>query len=237
MTAIEEWGIPLAVLGLVAALLMLAAINHRYQAYQAAVAVAVAQLVRRAGRLEDDLDALTSVPLSREMRLTLRSESAACWQQVRKLQRRYPEIAARMEYANAALQQEGPTPQTGVGPIASQRAFLDIVAAIDDLVDVMRHETTLRPIPSDVRQIFTRELGERRAEVHARHLMHESHRSQTEGDITAARRHLTNLMNVLRSKGPSTDFVRALYHEAEKALESPMAAADAPGTDPTESVA
>ncbi len=237
MTAIEEWGVHLAVSGLVLALLLMTAIAQRYQAYQATVGAMVAQIAQRADRLEKALGMLTTVPLSRELRLTLRSEIAACWRRVGKLRRRYPDIAAIIERADAALQQEGPTSSAGVGPLAGQRAFLDTVAAIDELIDLLRRAATLKPVPADVRRIFVRELGERRAEVHARYHMGQSHRCRSQGDLSTARSHLTRLMHVLRERGPSTEFVRELNRETEKALMSSITISDPAGSGDRESVA
>jgi hypothetical protein len=77
---------------------------------------------------------------------------------------------------------------------------------------------TLQPVPADVRAIFRRELGERRAEVMSRFHLVASRRLETAGRTTRARAHLTTLLHVLRQRGPSTGFVRELYAEAASAL-------------------
>ena len=79
-------------------------------------------------------------------------------------------------------------------------------------------------MPRDVRQIFCRELGERRAEANARFHLTQSRQYQRDGNMARARAHLTTLLQVLKNRGPSTDFVRELYAEAENALEALSAA-------------
>lgn len=230
MAALEQWGVPLAVMGMLLATLFMAAVAKRYQAHQALVSAQVRRLELAVTEIEEGLTALQGVSLSRELRLTLRSEVLTRYQRIARLTRRYPSIAQKVREAEAALNAEGGTPGTGVGPMPDQQAFLCVQRALDSLVDVVAHGDTLRPIPRDVRQIFCRELGERRAEANARFHLVQASALQKDGDTVRARAHLTTLLQVLKRRGPSTDFVRELYVEAEHAfdaLTAPAAMADA----------
>jgi hypothetical protein len=214
----EEWGTMLAVAGMLAATLVAAAIANRYQAHQAKVRDTVLGLERGVSALNDALSALARVPLSRELRLVLRGEAVARCQRIRALARRTRGIDQRIRAAEAAVQAEGGTLPGGVGPIENEQAFRRLVAALDDLLTMLQHGRLLQPVPTDVRGIFVRELGERRAEVLARFHLVESRRREEAGDLLRARAHITTLMHGLRQRGPSTDFVRELYREAESAL-------------------
>jgi hypothetical protein len=218
VTLLEQWGVPLAVMGMVLATLLLAAILNRYQAHQAAVRVAVRRLDSGLSVISNALDALVRVPLSRELRVALRGEVLARCQKIRRLYRRYPAIMDKIRAAEDALSTEGPPRSDGVGVIESEQALRGTVAALDDLMAVIGHGDTLQPLPRDVRGIFQRELGERRAEAMARFHLVEARRQQGNGNVNPARKHLTTLMRVLRQRGPSTDFVRELYAEAEAAF-------------------
>jgi hypothetical protein len=214
----DEWGVPLVVMGMLLAMLFMAALVQRYQAHQARVRSAVRRSRSRIDGISQYLTELTGVPLSRELRVALRGEILARYQHIRRLHPRYPDIVATIRSAEHALQGEGARPDRGVGPLEDDQAFRTIIAALDALTDVVQQVETVQPIPRDVRVIFCRELGERRAEVMARFHLVQSMRCESEGKMTGARGHLTTLLHILRERGPSTDFVRELYAEAEAAL-------------------
>lgn len=214
----DEWGVSLAVLGLVSALLALAAMHHRYLANQVKVRAVVRQIESCLLPVSSALGDLRSVPLSRELRVLLRADVLGRYRRIARLYRRYPMIRQRIAEAETALRAEGEPPGSGVGAIDGEQTFRRLSAALDALLDVIRHGATLQPIPRDVREIFVRELGERRAEVLSRFHLVEARRLETAGNITKGRAHLTTLGHQLRRSCPSTPFVRALYEEAEQAL-------------------
>ena len=220
MGTLEDWGVPLAVLGMLIATLFMAAVVKRYQAHQALVEAQIQRLELGIGSIVEGLAALHGVPLSRELRVTLRTEVLARYQRIARLFRRYPDIAQRLREAGAAISAEGAPPNTGVGPIVDQQAFRRVAAAIDGILDLMHRGDTLQPVPRDVRQIFCRELGERRAEAHARFHLTQARQYQRDGNLSRARAHVTTLLQVLKRRGPSTDFVRELYAETEHALQA-----------------
>ncbi len=220
MGTLQEWGVPLAVLGMLMATLFMAAVVKRYQAHQGLVRAQVQRLEQGLVGIVDGLAALHGVPLSRELRVTLRSDVLARYQRIARLYRRYPAIAQRVREAEAAIGAEGAPPNTGVGPIEDQQAFRRITGAIDEFIHLIHSGTTVQPVPRDVRQIFCRELGERRAEANARFHLTQSRQYQRDGNMARARAHLTTLLQVLKKRGPSTNFVRELYAEAESALET-----------------
>jgi len=215
---LEQWGVSLAVLGMLLLTLFMAALMKRYQAHLAAVRGVVRRLDTGVEETSAALRALAHVPLSRELRLTLRSDMLACYQKIRSLYRRYPQIAARIRTAENDLDAEGAPAPGGVGPIESEREFRTTIAALDRLIALFGRGGTLQPVPADVCQIFRRELGERRAEVMSRFHLVEASRQDQRGNPTRARTHLMALIQVLRQHGPSTEFVRALYAEAQSAL-------------------
>lgn len=218
MTSLEQWSVPLAVFGLLVATLLMAAVARRQQEHQARVTAAVRRIETGLQAIEQALGELRSVSLSRELRVTLRSDALARYRKIGRLQRRYPGIGDKIRDAEAALDAEHPGNGQGVGPFPSEQAFRRTIAALDTLIGVMNDAATLLPIPADVRKIFRRELGERRAEAMSRFHLVEAQRQQSSGSQTRARAHLSTLLQVLRNKGPSTDFVRELYAEAQHAL-------------------
>ena len=220
MGLVEQWGVPLAVLGMLLATLFMAAVVKRHQVYRAQVRVRVQRLEHGIQVINNALDGLRPVPLSRELRVMLRGEILARLQLIARLYRRYPQVRERIVSAESALNAEGAPTGAGVGPIEDDKMFRRIVHAIDQVIDVLEHSATVQPLPRDVNQIFRRELGERRAEVNARFHLVQSMKLRRAGDMTRGRAHLTTLLHVLRKRGPSTDFVRELYAEAETALQS-----------------
>jgi hypothetical protein len=215
---LEEWGIPLAVTGLLLATLVLASIHHRYQLHQAEVQSQVRRLEQGLLKTKEALDRLGMVPLSRELRVLLRADVLARYQRIARLFRRYPEIHVRIAEAESAVQSEAPSAGGGVGSIPDQQTLVRFTAALDSLHEVVRQGDLLQPLPPDVRMIFVRELGERKAEVLARFHLVEAHRCEGLGDLAQSRSHLTTLMQKLSRQGPSTPFVKALYAEAEQAM-------------------
>ena len=218
MVQLEQWGMPLAVVGMLLLMLFMASALNRYQAHQTRVQAAVRRLEAGVNAVTGALSALRSVPLSREIRVTLRSEVLARCQKIRRLYRRYPSIAEKIRSAETALNAEGAQVTTSVGPIENDVAFRATVGALDTLIETVSSGYTLQPIPRDVRAIFGRELGERRAEVATRFHLVQARRLEEAGSVSKARAHLTTLMQILHQRGPSTDFVRELYSEAEAAL-------------------
>ena len=218
MTGLEQWGVPLTVLGMLLLTLLMAAILKRYQAYQADVRATVRHLDARVAELVAALGELGNVPLSRELRLTLRSEVLARYRKIRKLYRRYPGIGDQIAMAERALNAEGTSAGGGVGPMEDERVFRKTIAALDCLLHILGSGGLIQQVPKDVRAIFRRELGERRAEAMSRHHLVEAKRHESRGSSMRARTHLMTLIQVLRQRGPSTDFVRELYAQAEVAL-------------------
>ncbi len=217
MAELEQWGVPLAVAGMLVATLFMAAVVTRYQAHLATVRLAVRRVEVGVQTLLAIFDDLQTVSLSRELRVTLRSDVLARYQKIKKLHKRYLGIAERIAEAETALNAEGAAPG-GVGPIEDEQAFRKMLRALDRLIEIVSYGETVQPIPADVRGIFKRELGERRAEVVSRFYMVEAKRYENNGNYVRARMHLSNLMQLLRRTGPSTDFVRELYNEADAAL-------------------
>jgi hypothetical protein len=213
-----DWGVPLAVLGMLLATLFLAALLNRYQAHQAAVRAAVRRLESGLLQIQGALERLADVPLSRELRVTLRSEVLARYQRIQRLYRRYPDIGRRISDAEKALNAQGPTAGSGVGPIENEQVFRGMHQSMKELISVIEHGDTLQPIPRDVRVIFRRELGERHAEVMARFHLVAAQRLEKEDRLSRARAHLTTLMHLLRTRCPATPFVRELFSETEHML-------------------
>lgn len=218
MTSLEQWGVPLAVLGMLMLMLFMAAVLNRYQAHQVLVRAAVHRLEQGLGGIARALDELAGVPLSQEMRVTLRTEIMARYRKIQRLCRRYPGISDRVRAAENAVSAQGAAVQSGVGPIESEQAMRRMVSALDQLTGLIACGDMLQPVPRDVRVIFRRELGERRAEVLARYYLVEASRCENSGQANRARGKLTTLMQMLRQRGPGTGFVRELYNEAEAAL-------------------
>lgn len=215
---LEEWGVLLAVLGLLAATLLLASVQQRYQRHQAEVRAVVRRCESTLLRIGGALTDLGQLPLSRELRVVLRADILARYKGIARLYRGYPNIKRRVTDAETALNAEADLPGRNVGPIESEQVFSRLTAALDILMDTIRHDRMLQPLPVDVRGIFERELGDRRAEVTARFHLVAARRLEQEGDLSKGRAHLTTLMQRLRRQWPSTPFVRALYAEAEQAL-------------------
>lgn len=217
---LEQWGVPLAVFAMLLLTLVMAAVLNRYQAFQANVRVAVRRLDVGVAEVTAALDGLGRVPLSRELRLTLRSDILARYRKIRRLYRRYPAIDTKIRAAEAAINAEGGAPSGGVGPMENEQIFRKTIAALDCLIATLGGGHMLQPLPADVRVIFRRELGERRAEAMSRFHLVEAKRHERQGNATRSRTHLIALVQALRQRGPGTGFVRELLSEAESALAS-----------------
>ncbi|MCB1772730.1 MAG: hypothetical protein KDI88_03875, partial [Gammaproteobacteria bacterium] len=168
MAVIEQWGVPLAVLALVVATLLMASIVKKQQVHQATVRAAVRKHEKALLEMEGALRELAPVPLSRALRVAMRAEILARTQRIRSLYRRYPGIAERVAAAEAAVASETEPVADSVGPIETEQAFRTLLRAFDDISERIRLGALLQPLPQDVRGVFQRELGERRAEAAAR---------------------------------------------------------------------
>ncbi len=218
MTLQEDGAMVFAVLGMLLAMLLMAGILNRYQAHQALVHASVRRLESQVQRISAALAALSGVPLSRELRIILNNDVVACYRKMRRLYRRYPAIDVKIEGAQRVANAQGAPATGGVEPIENEQALHQIIGALDDLTAMMEAGGTLQTVAPDVRAIFRRELAERRAEAFARYHLVQARRFENTSDWVRARSHLTRLMNQLRNAGPSTDFVRGLYTEAQTAF-------------------
>jgi hypothetical protein len=215
----NEMAMPLTVLAMVAGTLVMAAIVRQHQQHRARIGIAIRRYDAGAREIDAALTRLREVPLSPELRTVFRGEIYARYRRIQRLFRGYPGIRQRVLDAESQVGAQGPSASGGVGPVESDGALRELLAAIDTLASFLKGSGLVQTVPADVRQVLCRELGERRAEITARyHLVHARLREQ-ESDLTRARGHLTTLMQTLRSRGPSTEFVRSLYHEAEEALQ------------------
>lgn len=220
MALLQDWGMLVTVLGLLLATVLMASLVHRHQLHMANVQAKVRRLSAGATQIEQALAELRVVPLTRELRVTLRGDVLTRYQRIKQLYRRYPGLGERLRAAESALHSEGAPSGRGVGPIEDDEAFRRIIVSLDRLLDAVAPGGPLQGVPDDVRAIFRRELGERRAEAMSRFHMVKAKRLENAGSMTRARSHLTTLLHVLRQRGPSTDFVRELHAEAEAALSS-----------------
>ena len=215
---LEQWGMPLAVFGMLMATLVIASVANRYQVYQAEMRTRVRHIEQRLLTVSDALNDLRTVPLSRELRITLRGEVLARYQRIKRLYRKYPDITNKIAEAETALNAEGAPIAGSVGRIENAQLFRAMSKAFAALIELMEKGDSLQPIPKDVRGIFRRELVERRAEMYSRYHLVEAKRCEQSNNISGARTHLSNLMQLLRYRGPSTAFIRELYAEAERAM-------------------
>lgn len=214
----EHVTMPVAVLAMVVCTLLMAAIVRQHQLHRARLGAIIRRYDVGAREIEDALGKLHEVPLSQELRVLFRGEVYARYRRIQRLFKRYPGIAQRIAQAESRLAAQGPMPAGGVGAIENDAYLQELLAALDGLSAFLAAGHLLQPAPADLRQSLRRELGERRAEVNARYHLVRSRHHERENDVTRARVHLTTLMQVLRSKGPSTEFVRSLYNETEMAL-------------------
>lgn len=213
-----DMAMPLAVLAMVVGTLVMAAIVRQHQQHRARIGIAIRRYEAGAREIDAALARLRDVPLSHELRTLFRGEVYARYRRIQRLFRRYPGIQQRVSDAESQIGVQGPTPAGGVGPVENEDALRELLAAIDGLASFLRDGALVQGVPADVRQVLCRELGERRAEVIARYHLVRSRQREQENDLARARGHLTTLMQILRNRGPSTEFVRSLYHESEDAL-------------------
>ena len=218
MAQLGQWGMPLTVLAMLMLALAMGSVLNRYQAYQSDVRALVRRLDSGATAIMVALAALGRVPLSKELRLILRSEVLARYRRIRRLYRRYPAIIERIAEAQRALGAEGPRSPGGVGAIEGEQVLRKTIAALDHLNQFLGQGQMLQPLPDDVRTIFRKELLERRAEVMSRFHLVEAKRYERQGYENRARTHLIALLQGLRQNRPATEFVRLLYAEAEAML-------------------
>jgi len=206
-----EWQMPMAVLGLLLALLLSAALVNRYQQYRAVQRALLRALVRQVQELEQALDVLAQVPIGRALRSALRARIHELYQHIQAIHRDYPEIDHLLEVAAAKIRADGGVTEGQVPPIEGEVHLQQLLSAIDYLVGQLRSV----PANSQQRQQWRLELLERRAEIFTRHHIVQAHRQQKEGQRQDAIKRLQYLLGELQRRGPDTEFVRALYEEAD----------------------
>ncbi|RMG33251.1 MAG: hypothetical protein D6720_11785 [Gammaproteobacteria bacterium] len=208
---------PLAVLGMVSLLLLMAGLARRHQEYQALQRERLRRLVAGIESLEVALESLKGIPLASELRNALRGDLHRAWLQVQAIHRNYPGLAQRIDEAAMRLQGDGGVTQGRVPAVEDQAACNRLLDALDrvsahlgnGLGEVSRSKGMILVA-------WRREIQERRAEVLARFHVVAARQAQQAGDNGEAVAHLQQLLEELARRGPDTDFVRELYAEAER---------------------
>lgn len=213
-----EWMMSLTVLGLVVALLVAASFVRRYQQYKAEQRSTVRRIASAIPLIETALKDLSSVPLSRDLRTSLRADVFNRYRTIRQVHSRYPDIDQRMREAKSRLDNEGPDSGGTVPAIEDEQKYQTLIRAVDRLVEFFERGGPISGQRVEQRLLLLQQLKERRAEIMARFHVVQASRLKTQGDVTHARQHLQTLIGTLRNRGPNTDFVRELYLEAEKLL-------------------
>ncbi len=208
---LSDWRMPMAVLGLLLALLLSAGLVNRYHQYRAAQRALLRALVQQVQGLEQALDALAQVPIGRALRSALRARVHQLYQHIHAIHREYPEIDHLLEVAAAKIQADGGVAEGQVPPIDGEVHFRKLLSALDRLIAELR---SVSASPQQ-RQQWRVELLERRAEVLTRYHIVQAYRQQKEGQRQDAIARLQSLLGELQRRGPDTEFVRALYEEAD----------------------
>lgn len=214
---LEDWRMPLAILGLIVVLLMMAGLARRYQEYQAIQRERLRRLVGMIESLESALDVLNRVPLGFELRSALRGDIHRAWLRVQAIDRNYPQLARRLGEAAARIKGDSGVTSGRVPAVEDYPSCQRQVDALDRILAHLRSgngETSRsqRAAHPGWRQ----EVRERRAEVLARFHVVAARRAQQGGNKGEATAHLQRLLEELARRGPDTDFVRDLYAEAER---------------------
>ncbi len=214
---LEDWQMPLAILGLIAVLLMTAGLARRYQEYQAIQRERLRRLVAMIESLDSALESLNRVPLGFELRSALRGDIHRAWLAVQRINRNFPGLAQRIDEATARVQGDNGVTSGRVPAVEDHLACRRQVDALDRILAHLRSgngeasRSQRAALPS-----WRQEVRERRAEVLARFHVVAARRAQRAGDKGEATAHLQRLLEELARRGPDTDFVRELYAEAER---------------------
>lgn len=214
---LEEWQMPLTVLGLIVVLLMMAGLARRYQEYQAIQRERLRRLVRMIESLDSALDTLSRVPLGFELRSALRGDIHRAWLAVQRINRNFPGLAQRIAEATSRVQSDNGVTSGRVPGVEDYPTCQRQLDALDRLLAHLRSgdgETSRSQ--SAALPGWRQEVRERRAEVLARFHIVAARRAQQGGDKAEATAHLQRLLEELARRGPDTDFVRDLYAEAER---------------------
>lgn len=214
---LEEWQMPLTVLGLIVVLLMTAGLARRYQEYQAMQRERLRRLVGMIQTLSSALGTLDRVPLGFELRSALRGDIHRAWLAVQRINRNLPGLAQRIAEAATQVQGDNGVSSGRVPPVEDQQSCQRQLDALDRILAHLRGgngevtRSQREALPG-----WSQEVRERRAEVLARFHVVAARRAQQAGDKGEATAHLQHLLQELARRGPDTDFVRDLYAEAER---------------------
>lgn len=210
-----EWQMPVVVLGLLIGLLFAASLVSKYQAYKAQQRATIRRIGSAIPIIENALVALSGVPLSQALRVVLRNDVYQRYLLIGQTMASYPNLSTLQSQAKTRLDAEGASQGASVGPVEDEGLRKQWLGAIAELLGYLEKGGPVTHLRTEQRMHFLQELKERRAEINARYFIVLAHRSEEAGDLGAARKQLGGLMALLKEQGPNTEFVRALYAEAE----------------------
>lgn len=213
MVSADNWHMLLVVLGLVGTLLASATGVTRYQEYKARQRARLKALVTQAARMEQVLQLLKRVPLSRSLRQALWQHQADQYVAIRRLHSGYPSVGEQLEAALARVGNDGGVTEGSVPAINGVAEYQRLLAALEELILFLKHRG--RSLKDGAKHLddWHLEVRERRAEVDTRYMIVEAHRAQVNGNTKKASSLLHTLLTRLRTRGPRTGFVEALCNE------------------------
>ena len=228
----QHFFMPLAVVGLVVLTLVMSGIARRYQQQQAARRSVVNRMETGIRLIEEALQESTSLPLPATLRKTLRQDVLRRYQMIAQIYRAYPRLSEQLKEAEARLTAE---PEVGVGTvpeISDESTVSAFVERLDELAVFIEGPQLLSPPIFEKRKRFVLQLGEIRAELLSKFHHAKFRQKHQAGELSAAQDHLCRLMETLKTRGPNTEKVVELYHQAEEEFNASIRRVDSDLPEP-----
>lgn len=213
-----QWQTPAAVMVLVVLLVVVASAVKKYQTHMAHKRATVRRVTSAIPMIEESLEALNTLPLASELRLMLRGDVVNRLQEARKVLSSYNDIDTLIASAQKRLDDEKLHQVDEIPLVESEQERVVLFDALLRLTEYLQGGGPIEHFSTDQRHAYIVEMKELRAEILARFHNEQAELLRDEHGAKA-RQHLMALMAVLKERGPNTERVRDLYHEAEAMME------------------
>jgi hypothetical protein len=161
------------------------------------------------------LDAVTTVPLPKALRVQLRNEVVQAYKVISQIQKKNSGIKEQMEKAETKLNGEQDEQGKPLPTPASEDELKKLVEALNSLAGYLHRAGNQSGISPQQRQQYRLELLELRAQLRFNYYTTVAQSLYETQGHRAAAEPLTRLLHILRHTGPNTPATVKLYREAE----------------------
>jgi len=208
-----------AVTGMVVLTVLAASLVSVYQRHLELKRQRIHRLLWGAQRAERLLAELAAISLPRDIRVLLRRDIIARYRGIARMHSAYPGITQVVSQAEQRLSAEGGDVGQVLPVPADDEVFEQWQMAIGELYELLQPGRLVTPLAAENRAELRAQLLERQAECLFGHFMHQADLLKQQDRELAARKRISQLLEMLTAQGLHSVRVQDLHRQADAAYQ------------------